>query len=246
MSTKDYFSGHSSIYAAFRPTYPAELYDHILRFVRSRESAWDCGTGNGQVAKELAQKFTNVCASDISDSQLAHAVQAPNIKYVQSTAEETPFADHQFDLVTVGQALHWFDLPKFYAEVKRTVKPGGTIAVWGYALLTISPEIDELFLDFYHNVVGAYWDEARRMVEQEYAGISFPFEALPSGKFEIKVEWTLEQFAGYLESWSATQKFIKANGHNPVDTFIPKVKEVWKNNETKTVCFPVFLKLGRV
>lgn len=246
MPMKDFFSGHSGLYAAFRPIYPKELYDYILGFVNTREIAWDCGTGNGQVARELAGHFAKVKASDISENQLAHAIQMPNIEYFKSAAERTPFPDQHFDLVTVGQALHWFDLSRFYAEVKRTTKPGGLLAVWGYALLTISPKLDDVFLDFYHNKVGAYWDEARRMVEREYAGIPFPFEELPSRAFEIKVEWSLAQFAGYIESWSATQKFIKANGFNPVSDVIEKIKPAWPDEEVKTVRFPVFVKLGRI
>jgi ubiquinone/menaquinone biosynthesis C-methylase UbiE len=246
MSAKDYFSGHSKVYATFRPTYPAELYEYLFQFVNETEAAWDCGTGNGQVAQELAKRFTKVCATDLSENQIAQAVKLPNIEYKQSPAEHTTFADHQFDLVTVGQALHWFNLDEFYKEVKRTTKPGGIIAVWGYALLNVDIEIDKKFLHFYNNIVGPYWDEARRMVEQEYHNVSFPFEELPARKFQITVNWSLAQFAGYLESWSATQKFIKTKGFDPVPAFISDLRVLWSDHEIKSVTFPVFMKLGRV
>jgi SAM-dependent methyltransferase len=246
MSTKDYFSGHSKLYATFRPTYPAELYHYLFGFVKETTAAWDCGTGNGQVAQELAKRFTKVYATDLSENQIAQAVQHPNIEYKQLAAERTTFADQQFDLVTVGQALHWFNLNDFYAEVKRTTKPGGILAVWGYALLNVDENIDTRFLNFYHNIVGPYWDEARKMVEQEYKNVPFPFEELPAAKFRIVVNWSLAQFAGYLESWSATQKFIKANGFDPVPAFINDLRTLWSDNEIKTVTFPVFMKLGRV
>jgi SAM-dependent methyltransferase len=246
MSTKDYFSGHSKVYAAFRPTYPDELYEYLFSFVKGTESAWDCGTGNGQVAQELAKRFKKVYATDLSENQIAQAVQLPNIEYKQLPAEHTTFANQQFDLVTVGQALHWFNLKDFYDEVKRTTKPGGILAVWGYALLHVDAEIDKKFLHFYHNVVGPYWDEARRMVEQEYANVLFPFEELPAAKFKIVVSWSLAQFAGYLESWSATQKFIKANGFDPIPAFITDLQTLWNDSEVKTVTFPVFMKVGRV
>lgn len=246
MSTKDYFSGHSKIYAAFRPTYPTAIYDFIYQHLSNKNTAWDCATGNGQVAKMLAKDFAQVYATDISQQQIAEAATATNILYSVTPAEKTEFQDRQFDLITVGQALHWFDRDAFYNEVKRVLKKDGLIAVWGYANLNINPEVDKLFIDFYDNTVGPYWDNARRLVEQQYKTIDFPFVEIATPKFEIKTQWTLDQFEGYLTSWSATQKFIHANGFNPVENFIQTVRELWKENETKSVTFPVFLRLGKL
>jgi ubiquinone/menaquinone biosynthesis C-methylase UbiE len=245
MNTKDYFSGHSKIYAAFRPTYPKALYEFIYSHLGEKNAAWDCATGNGQVATYLAKEFKHVHATDISTQQIEQAVQASNITYQVSPAEKSDFENKQFDLITVGQALHWFDRMLFFKEAQRTLKPNGLLAVWGYANLQIDPHIDVRFNYFYENVVGPYWDNARRLVEQEYKTISFPFAEISSPKFEIQVEWDLNQFAGYLTSWSATQKFIRANGYNPVGNFIPSLKDLWKENELKSVTFPVFVRLGR-
>src|SRR5688572_9865875 len=118
MNKKDYFSGHSKLYAAFRPTYPAALYDSIFSHLKNKTTAWDCGTGNGQVAGYLSEHFATVCATDISKPQLDHAVRAPNIFYTLSPAERTEFPDQHFDLITVAQAIHWFDRELFYKEVK--------------------------------------------------------------------------------------------------------------------------------
>jgi ubiquinone/menaquinone biosynthesis C-methylase UbiE len=246
MSTKDYFSGHSKVYATFRPTYPPDLYDFIFQFTHQRSRAWDCATGNGQVASHLANSFKEVYATDISQKQLENAVQASNIFYSVSSAEQTSFEDNFFDLITVGQALHWFQLDLFYNEVKRIAKPDALIAAWGYALLSVSPSIDSLFLKFYNEKVGPYWDDARKLVEEEYNNIPFPFTPIVTPNFQIKVQWTKQQFGGYLVSWSATQKFIKTNGFNPVNDFLLSLADVWNDNEIKTVTFPVFLKLGRV
>jgi ubiquinone/menaquinone biosynthesis C-methylase UbiE len=245
MASKDYFSGHAKVYAAFRPTYPEELYQFIFQHLKQYHTAWDCATGNGQVARYLAGHFDKIYATDISAQQLDQAEKLANVSYSVSKAEQTSFADNQFDLITVGQALHWFQVNDFYKEVNRTLKPEGLIAVWGYALLTIAPEIDKLFMDFYNNKVGPYWDHARKLVENEYRDISFPFAEIASPRFQIKVSWSLEQFAGYLTSWSATQKFIHQHQYNPVDEFIPVVKQFWSEGEEKSVSFPVFLKLGR-
>jgi SAM-dependent methyltransferase len=242
---KDYFSAHSQTYAAFRPTYPKELYDFIFEHVRSKGIAWDCATGNGQVAQFLASHFAKVYATDISQKQLDQATKKENIIYSVERAEKTGFPDHHFDLITVAQALHWFDRDAFYEEVKRVCKPGGILAVWGYAMISISPKIDELVMEFYNGTVGPYWDNARRLVEDEYRSIPFPFEIIPSPKFAIKVEWTLEQLAGYLTSWSATQGFIRERGFDPVGSLIESLEPFWPEPVAKVI-FPVFLKLGRI
>jgi len=244
MSKKDFFSGHAKLYATFRPTYPKELYEFIFEHVREFSTAWDCATGNGQVAQHLSQHFKKVLATDISPQQLDNAIKYDNIIYSIQPAENTDFPNQTFDLITVGQALHWFDLEKFYTEVKRVAKPNSLLAVWGYSRCTVSPEIDKHFHHFYHHIVGPYWDSARKMVEEEYRTVSFPFPEIKTPTFTIQAAWSLVQFLGYLSTWSATQKYIKANGHDPVPDILEKIKLHW--NDVLTVTFPVFLKLGRV
>lgn len=246
MEKKDYFSGQSKAYAAFRPSYPDELYKFILQHVGGRSCAWDCATGNGQVAQSLAKHFDRVDATDISEQQLQNAFRSKNIHYSVSPAEQSPFEDHRFDLITVAQALHWFNLAEFYKEVNRTGKPGGLLAVWGYGLLNVEPAVDELFLDFYHHTVGPFWDEARRLVENQYRDIPFPFERIDAQEFYIRVEWTSEQFAGYLSSWSATQKYIRIHQTDPVAVFRERLRLHWKDGEEKSATFPLFMKLGRI
>jgi SAM-dependent methyltransferase len=246
MGHRDYFSDHSKIYAAFRPTYPDELYQFILKHVRHRDCAWDCATGNGQAARHLSRYFKTVFATDISRQQLDQAPEDPNILYSISAAEQTGFADKQFDLITVAQALHWFEVESFYKEARRTSKDHGLLAVWGYALLSVSPEIDRRFLDFYHGTVGPYWDYARTLVENEYRSIPFPFEQIESPPFELVATWGIEQLGGYLTSWSATREFIRQNGHDPVPAFLETIEPYWQKHAVKKITFPLFLKLGRI
>lgn len=246
MKPKDYFSGHSKIYATYRPVYPEALYQFIYTHVNAKETAWDCATGNGQVAVELAKHFQNVYATDISEKQLVHALHSTNIIYSVSQAEATSFPDNTFDLITVGQALHWFDLHKFYNEVNRVAKENSLLAVWGYEICKVDKNVDELFLDFYHNIVGPYWDEARKLVEDHYRSLPFPFEKIVTPEFSIEVEWLLETFLGYLTSWSATQTYIKLKGTNPVEELSTRLQMFWSPDEVKRVTFPMFVKLGRV
>ena len=64
--------------------------------------------------------------------------------YAVSAAEKTLFGDNSFDLVTVAQAIHWFDFKAFYSEVKRTLKHGGLLAVITYGLLKINVDADKI------------------------------------------------------------------------------------------------------
>lgn len=246
MTHKDFFSTQARAYAAFRPTYPSSLYEFLLQQLPERKIAWDCATGNGQVANQLAHHFETVYATDISQQQLDHSIQRKNIFYSISPAEKTTFPDSQFDLITVGQALHWFDRDLFYNEVKRVGKSGGLLAVWGYALLNIEPTIDEKISHFYNHVVGPYWDSARRLLEEEYRTISFPFEEISSPGFSIEVEWDIHQLAGYLSSWSSTQKYIQQVGQDPVAPFIQHLAKSWNATDKKVVHFPVFCRVGKI
>ena len=151
--------------------------------------------------------------------------------------------DKHADLITVAQAIHWFDIPEFYKEVMRVANTDAVIAVWGYSLLNISPEIDRFLKHFYTQVVGPYWDAERRLIDQQYKTIPFPFEEIPTPSFDFSFDWTLEEFQGYISTWSAVQKFIKTNHMDPVEDFIKQIKPLWKD-EKLTIRFPLFLRLG--
>lgn len=243
---KDHFSGQAQLYAQFRPRYPDALYEYIFSLVPQQEVAWDCGTGNGQVASRLAEKFTQVYATDISEQQMAHAIRQDGIRYVVARAEKTNFADNTFDLVTVGQALHWFDFYAFYEEVKRTCKDHAILAVWGYKLLEVSSKIDPVIRDFYTNITGPYWDEERKHIDDAYQSIPFPFEEIKAPDFTIAVEWRLAEMEGYFNTWSSVQKYIRQNGTNPVPVLMAKIKSVVHSDDLLAVKFPVFMRVGRV
>jgi ubiquinone/menaquinone biosynthesis C-methylase UbiE len=244
---KDLFSKQAKTYAQFRPEYTDELYDFILQHVDNQQVAWDCATGNGQAAKVLAGYFTKVYATDLSQKQLDNAVQKGNIFYSNQTAESTNFDDNTFDLITVAQAVHWFDFDKFYAEANRVAKPNATIAVWGYGNVKFDDkEMDGQMWDFYNNRVGKYWNFERRHIEEEYRTLPFPFEEIESPKFSIVRKWQRHEFEGYLNSWSAVQNCKNTEGGNPVDDFMLDLSAVWGEFERKLLRFPLFLKMGKI
>lgn len=243
---KDNFSSHSDQYAKYRPTYPPALYRYLYGHVADKQCAWDCGTGNGQVARELAKVFDRVFATDISQAQLDNALQAPHIHYSVQPAERTNFKAGLFDLVVVAQAIHWFDFERFYGEVRRTAKAGALIAVIGYGRITVSEPIDRLLTDFYGQTLGNYWDEERRYIDEGYQTIPFPFDEIEAPAFESRHEWTLEHLIGYLNTWSAVKHFIRQRGYNPVDSLQREIERHWHDGQPKTVCFPLLLRVGRI
>lgn len=244
---KDLFSSQSDLYARYRPAYPASLFNYVVSFVNEKKLAWDCATGNGQAAAELAKHFKKVIATDISEAQIRNALAAENIEYHVCPAEKTPFADNQFDLVTVAQAYHWLNWKKFKLELTRVSKPGGVIAVWMYSKVTTgSEEINEAINHFYSNVVGDYWDKETKFVDKEYETIDFEYEHLPSREFSIEASWNQEDLLGYIASWSAVAKFIQKNGYSPMPFISKKMNEVWNSVEKLEVRFPLHLKLGRI
>lgn len=246
---KDNFSVQSEGYSKFRPVYPQELYHEILSHVRNMDFCWDCATGNGQIASALAEKFNSVIGSDISDNQLQNAALAPNISYVNCRAEKTPFDENSFDLITVGQAIHWFDFDAFNAEVKRVAKPNAVIAIIGYGLMYVNEAFDSKLLEFYHGTIGDYWDPERKHIDSHYDSVPFPFEQIPLSKeFSIDVRWNLNQLQGYLGTWSSVNKYIRQNGVDPVAPFIDSLTSsgIWTKEAEFEVHFPLFVKLGRV
>lgn len=243
---KDNFSKQADLYAQYRPAYPDALIRQILQHVNERNVAWDCATGNGQAAHLLSKYFDTVYATDISANQLAKAVRADNIHYAVGTAEETSFDNNMFNLITVAQAIHWFHFSKFYAEVKRTGKPGCILAVIGYGLVETSGKLQEQIRHFYKHIVGPYWDKERTYVDEAYTTIPFPFIELEPLQMRTGIEWSFEQLIGFLNTWSAVQHYIQANDTNPVDLVYADLKAAWGDDTVRYFYFPIFTRIGRI
>jgi ubiquinone/menaquinone biosynthesis C-methylase UbiE len=245
--SKDLFSKQSDLYARYRPGYPSALIEYILPFVKGFDSSWDCATGNGQAALLLATYFKTVHATDISEKQIANAIQHPRIRYSTANAEFTLFEDSMFDLITVAQAYHWLDFKKFEQEVKRVSKSNGIIAVWGYSsAVSEYSKLNSLVNSFYQDIVGPYWDDERKYVDEHYRSIPFPFDEVPAREFIIEKHWSLEDLCGYLNTWSSVQHFIKANQFNPVDRLKENLKNKWPNSDFISFRFPLFVRIGKV
>ncbi len=240
---KDNFSNGSELYAFYRPTYPSGLFSFLFEQVKERNNAWDCGTGNGQVASELTSFFSQVYATDISRQQLYNAIARPNIQYSLQPSEKTNFSANIFDLITVAQAVHWFQFEEFYKEVNRTLKDDGIIAVMGYSLFRSNEETDSLIRDFYQNTIGSYWDKERKYLEEHYKTIPFPFQEISTPAFEQTLEWNFEHLIGYLKTWSAVKHFITREGYDPVDNIARDLHQGFGSK--RKITFPIHLRVGK-
>jgi SAM-dependent methyltransferase len=247
MSNAQLFSAVAREYANFRPGYPSELFAWLAKVSAGREAVWDCGCGSGQASLALAAHFSQVFATDASPAQIAAARPHPLVRYSVAPAENTGLASQSVDLVTVAQALHWFDLPAFYEEARRVARPGALLAVWTYPRPQFVDEgLERCFVDFYDNVVGPFWPPERRHVEAGYRMLPFPFEELEAPAFGLELRWNREQVLGYVSSWSATARYREARHQDPVPLLRDALADVWGGEPLATVRMPIAMRAGKV
>lgn len=246
MTFADHFSDSAATYAKFRPRYPGALFEFLAEAAPARAAAWDAGTGTGQAAIGLAPWFDHVIATDASASQIERAEPHARVEYRVARAEHSGLADNSADLVSVAQAVHWFDRPLFWAEARRVLRPGGVVAVWTYLLFEIEPQIDEIVRHFYGGILGPYWPPERRLTEQRYQTIDFPFTEFDAPAFVIEQSMTLADVAGYIRTWSATTAFMKQHRQDPVDTLVRALTRAWPfPQRALKALWPVAMRVGR-
>jgi len=245
MSNATLFATVAREYANFRPGYPPELFAWLAGAAPALDAVWDCGCGSGQASVALAAHFAEVFATDVSPEQIAAAKPHDRVRYAVAPAEHSGLADVSVDLVTVAQALHWFDVEAFYAEARRVARPGALLAVWNYPRPQIvDAKLDRLFLDFYDGVVGPYWPPERRHVHANYRTLPFPFDELPHPEFALTLYWNLEQLLGYVSSWSATTRYRKANGDDPVPRLRATLQPEWPAQGIAGIRMPIGLRVA--
>jgi SAM-dependent methyltransferase len=243
---KDHFSQQAAYYAKFRPRYPDELFEYLATIAPGRELAWDCATGNGQAAVGLARVFNRVTATDASEKQIANAEPHERVEYYVATAENCKIDSGKVDAVVVAQALHWFELDRFYMEVKRVLKPAGIIGATAYNLLHVAPAIDAVVNRYYYEIVGPFWPRERALVEN-FAELPFPFEKIDAPQFRLEANWNLEYLLGYLRSWSSTQRYMAAKQHDPLELIVDELRAAWGDpTQLRHVVWPLTLRLGRI
>lgn len=244
---QDHFSGAARAYSRFRPNYPDALFDFLAANSPGHDLAWDAGTGSGQAVAPLRRRFGAVVATDASAEQLALAPPLEGVEYRNETAESTSLPDGAVDLVTVAAAVHWFDLDRFYAEARRVLRPGGIIAVWAYHLPNVSPAIDPIVERYTDETLRGYWPERSRHVMSRYRTLPFPFEEIEAPGIHVEMTWGIDEFRGFLGSWSGALAYRASTGRDPVAEIAEDLSREWggASREREVRC-PIFMRAGRV
>jgi SAM-dependent methyltransferase len=244
---QNHFAAQAAEYREFRPTYPPELFDFLASVSPARQRAWDCGTGNGQAALGLAERFALVVASDATRQQITRATSHRRVRYWVALAEKSGLKDCSVDLVTVAQAVHWFDLEGFYAQVRQVAHPGGILALWCYGLQRSTRRSNRSIQTFYTDVVGPYWPKERHHVEARYRDLPFPFAEIDPPHCAMDAEWDLSRLLGYVGTWSPLKIFRRETRRDPLPALADALAEVWgPARRTRTLHFPLHLRVGRV
>ena len=241
----NWFAQGGSDYARYRPEYPAALGTYLANLATDRAKALDVGCGTGQLTGLLAEHFASVVGTDPSASQLASAEPHPAVRYVLSPAERLPddFAD--FNLITVAQAAHWFDLDTFYREARRVSAPGGILALISYGVMRLDDELQQRFQTFYYDEIGPYWPAERQLVDDGYRTLMFPFTEIPTPAMSINLAWPLEGLLGYISTWSAVKKAQDAGKSMLLEAFSQDIRRLWGNPETlRQIVWPINMRVG--
>jgi ubiquinone/menaquinone biosynthesis C-methylase UbiE len=246
MIFKDLFSRQATDYARFRPSYPAKLFAWLELMVSRRQLAVDVGAGNGQASVALKAHFDRVIAIDPSAGQLANAAVVAGVEYQVGSAEATGLDAGAADLMISAQAFHWFNQPAFFEEVRRVVRQDGCLAVWCYGLSKITPAIDAAVYELYEGFLGPYWEPERRLVEDGYRSVAFPFEEIDMPEFEMQLEWSFEQLVGYLGTWSPLKKYREERGDDPLAIVLPRLTDAWGGATERVVSWPLSVRAFRL
>jgi SAM-dependent methyltransferase len=244
--TRNWFDQGGQAYARFRPEYPPQLAAFLASVAPDTSLAVDVGCGSGQLTRQLADHFSAVVGLDPSADQIANAVAHERVGYQCAPAEHLPVAEGSACLITAAQAAHWFDLPAFYREVRRVAVPGGVLALISYGVLQLGPLLDDRFQQFYRDEIGPYWPPERKLVDSGYATLDFPFEALAAPQMEIRLEWNLAGFIGYVLTWSAVRNAREAGQESIFLHFAQDIAEAWGDENTKRpVTWPINMRIGK-
>ncbi|CAF0883316.1 unnamed protein product [Rotaria sp. Silwood1] len=238
-------TAHSDFYAQCRPTYSTDIIKKILDYlsvkhtIKDDDLAIDIGCGTGQSTLLLAPYFRRIIGYDISEYQINKANEDnthSNINYKVIIGNDIPHEDSSLTIIISGQAAHWFDLPHFYNEVKRTLKINGVLALFGYAFVQIhgrqSERLNEIITNFYQNTLDGYVQkESKEVYFGRYRDEKFhiPLSSTDFIRDEsviIQCKWSIRRLLGYITSWSGTQHFLK---QHPESTILDNLQlEIFK------------------
>jgi SAM-dependent methyltransferase len=238
-SFKDHFSGVASAYAANRPLYPPALGELLASRSPGRALAWDAGCGSGQLSTLLAGHFDRVIATDASPQQIEQAQPHAGVEYRVAPAEVSGLPDGIADLCVAAQAAHWFDLERYYAEVRRVARPNGVVALVTYGNMSVDGVIEDPW-ERLVETIDHWWPAQRALVDDLYAGLPFPFGEERLQPLEMTARWTLRQMLGYADTWSSGQAFVRERGRPAFEALLAPLRAAWGDpEEVREVRWPL-------
>lgn len=212
-------------YANFRPDYPKELYQEILKYsgrkdfttIPNGSTVVDLACGGGQATKDLIPYFDKIIGMDVSESQIKNAFQNEKIIYKVGKSEDTGLENESVDLITVAQALHWFEFDPFFKEVDRILKKGGVLACWGYPLNYFEEEAATNALIHFFEDIDKYWHPKRKILDHKYKDVKFIYpNTLKKMTFQNKKKMTIENYMNYIRTWSSVITYIEKNQNDEI------------------------------
>jgi len=244
---RNWFDQGGRAYSRFRPEYPPELARFLASVSPDTVLAVDVGCGNGQLTGQLAMHFDKVLGLDPSADQIAHASAHPRVAYACAPAEQLPVADHGASLITAAQAAHWFDLPRFYDQVRRIGAANAVLALISYGVPRVDDELAPRFGHFYWREIGPYWPAERKLVDTGYADLPFPFAEQTAPALEIRKDWNLEELLGYISTWSAVRSVREASREGILQSFASDLTALWGDpTHLRAVRWPINMRLGKL
>lgn len=222
-----HFNRDGAGYDRFRPTYPDDLGRELAQRVAQQGCVLDVGCGTGQLSLSLADHFDRVIACDLAEKQIQNATPHPKVTYHIAGATNLPAQKGEVDVVVAAQAAHWFDLPRFYDEVRRVVRPGGSLALVSYGVPYVEGSFNSIFQQVYWQELHRFWPPERAAVEKGYADLDFPFRESAFPSLFISQSLSISGLIGYMKTWSSYGIALKAGEAKVFEQAFDTLRKYW-------------------
>jgi len=169
------------------------------------------------------------------------------VNFMEASAEAIPLEPGTVDTVVMTWTLCSIPAPlQALREMRRVLKPGGVFAAWTYAdCHTSDAAINAIKNRLYIDLTGPYWPPERAFVDAGYRTLPFPFVEIAAPEFAMIAQWDIEHFLAYLRTWSASQRYLKAKGEDPVALIEPQLRAAWRAR-VREVRWRFHLRVGRI
>lgn len=240
------FGDNADDYRAFRPHYPDALFAWLARAAKENRLAWDCGSGSGQAAVGLSRHFIKVLATDPDERQLALAPKEANVDYRIARAEDDLGLRKEVDLIACACSIHWFDLPRFYENARRALRPDGIIAAWTYDWPRTEVEpIDLILRKLKEDILGPFWGQNSSLYFNRYETLPFPFKEIESPPFHTPIARSKSDLMSFLKTWSAVEKYRLRYDSDPLALIDRELEAAWRADPPNLpLSAPLYIRCG--